>query len=59
MSYCRFENTARDLADCVQVISNGEVYSLGDREKSGLKHLLALAIEVVKYEDLIIDGCTS
>ena len=24
MSYCRFENTARDLRDCVQAIENGE-----------------------------------
>ena len=24
MSYCRFENTARDLRDCVYAIENGE-----------------------------------
>ena len=28
MSYCRFENTARDLADCVRAIQNGETDGL-------------------------------
>lgn len=25
MSYCRFENTSRDLADCVYAMQDGEV----------------------------------
>ena len=24
MSYCRFENTARDLRDCLEAINDGE-----------------------------------
>ena len=36
MSYCRFENTARDLRDCVNAIHNGETDELNEYEKSGL-----------------------
>lgn len=54
MSYCRFENTARDLADCVQAINNGEVYDLSsDYEVAGLKRLLRLAKDVVDNESYI------
>ena len=28
MSYCRFENTAKDLGDCVRALLNGEVEPL-------------------------------
>ena len=40
MSYCRFENTARDLRDCVQAIENGEIDDLDSYEKNGLEDLL-------------------
>ena len=40
MSYCRFENTARDLRDCVQAIENGELDDLSSYEKDGLEELL-------------------
>ena len=41
MSYCRFENTARDLRDCVQAIENGEhTDDLSSYEKDGLEELL-------------------
>ena len=43
MSYCRFENTARDLRDCVQAIENGEhTDDLSSYEKDGLEELLDL-----------------
>ena len=43
MSYCRFENTARDLRDCVQAIENGEhTDDLSSYEKDGLEELLSL-----------------
>ena len=29
MSYCRFENTSRDLQDCLSAIYNGETVVLG------------------------------
>jgi len=40
MSYCRFENTARDLKDCVDAIENGETQELSNREIEGLEDLL-------------------
>ena len=40
MSYCGFENTARDLRDCLQAIENGELDDLSSYEKDGLESLL-------------------
>jgi len=40
MSYCRFENTARDLKDCVEALENGETQELSNREIEGLEDLL-------------------
>ena len=43
MSYCRFENTARDLRDCAQAIENGEhTDDLSSYEKDGLEEILSL-----------------
>lgn len=54
MSYCRFENTARDLADCVEAINNGEIYELSsDYEVDGLRNLLRLAQDVLDNESYI------
>jgi len=54
MSYCRFENTARDLADCVNAINNGEIYEFSsDYEVDGLRNLLRLAQDVVDNESYI------
>ena len=53
MSYCRFENTARDLRDCVYAIENGEhTDDLSSYEKDGLEELLDLceAIFFMKEE---------
>ena len=48
MSYCRFENTARDLGDCVEAIQNGETDDLSRYEVQGLSDLL-------EYCELIMD----
>ena len=40
MSYCRFENTANDLGDCVEAIQNGETTDLSSYEVQGLANLL-------------------
>jgi len=44
MSYCRFENTARDLRDCVEAINNDETEDLNNYEKGGLEELLLLEL---------------
>lgn len=45
MSYCRFENTARDLRDCLEAIENVSLdelsfNELAESEKRGLRQLL-------------------
>ena len=40
MSYCRFENTSKDLGDCIDVVENNELDDLSTYEVSGLKDLL-------------------
>ena len=51
MSYCRFENTARDLADCVDALNNGHTEDLSSYERRGLSDLLYYARRIVHYED--------
>ena len=53
MSYCRFENTARDLADCVRAYQSGDVTSLSEYEVDGLQEILQLANTIVNDEDFI------
>lgn len=51
MSYCRFENTALALQDCVHAIEEREVYEFSDYELRGFKTLIELAQEIVDMED--------
>lgn len=57
MSYCRMENTARDLQDCVWAIEEGE-YTPGEMsnsERRALKDIVELAEYIVndlEYEIL-------
>ncbi len=53
MSYCRFENTARDLRDCVNAIRRGEIDELSDYEVEGLQEILFLAQEIMDDQDFI------
>jgi len=51
LSYCRFENTARDLSDCVEAIQNQEISTeSSDSELEGLRCLLILAREILDLE---------
>ena len=51
MSYCRFENTAKDMQDCVYAIEERDVYEFSDYELHGFKQVLELAREIVYMED--------
>ena len=57
MSYCRFENTAGDLGDCIEAIRDweDECKDLSDYEIRGLKDLLMGAREIIELEDDILD----
>tara|TARA_R110002012_G_scaffold274474_1_gene460764 strand:+ start:636 stop:830 length:195 start_codon:yes stop_codon:yes gene_type:complete len=53
MSYCRFENTARDLADCVSAVNRGEIDELNEYEIEGLLDILSLCNDMLENEDYI------
>ena len=60
MSYCRFQNTSMDLADCLDALENHWDMDLSTDEVNGLENLLADARELVHMEDTIneiIDRC--
>ena len=55
MSYCRFENTANDLQDCVDHWDDTPDEELSsDHERRGKKRLLALVKQIAEdYLDMI------
>jgi hypothetical protein len=53
MSYCRFENTARALQDCVNALQDNEVKNLSTYEVNGLADLQLLAMDIVSMQDEI------
>lgn len=54
MSYCRFENTANDLADCLEHFEDTD---LSIYERAGRERIFNMAQEIVSYytEDDLID----
>ena len=56
MSYCRFENTANDIEDCIEAIENEEINDLGVFEVQGLERLLYYAKVILRYRDEIEEG---
>ena len=51
MSYCRFENTVKDMQDCIHAIEERDVYNFGDYELRAFKEFYELAQEIVDMED--------
>jgi hypothetical protein len=51
MSYCRFENTAQDLGDCLDAIENNEIHDLGDCEYEGIENILELCEAILDYRN--------
>ena len=59
MSYCRFENTAKAMADCVSAIEDNETSeNLSMYEVNGLKDMQMLAMDLINLEDEIEDLLT-
>ena len=50
MSYCRFENTVRDMRDCVNAIEDRETDELSNYEVNALSEFLDLAREITNLE---------
>jgi len=55
MSYCRFENTAHDLRDCLDAVQRGEANDLSNFEISGLTNIMDMAHELIEIEDEIVE----
>jgi len=51
MSYCRFENTLRDLIDCY---NNMDGYQLSKSEFDARKKMIEMCIDIVeRYDELV------
>jgi hypothetical protein len=60
MSYCRFENTANDLRDCVYAIEEGEYNNgISDTEKRGLDKIFELAHRLVNELEYDVEAILS
>ena len=58
MSYCRFENTVKDIKDCINAIEDGECDELSSYEISALKEFKELGREIERLDidiDLILE----
>ena len=53
MSYCRFENTTRDLNDCLDALQNKSINTLSDKEFYSLVKMVKLAEELLDYKEEI------
>jgi len=49
MSYCRFENTTKDMEDCINAIEEGDTKNLSRYEASALREFLHLADAIKQY----------
>ena len=52
MSYCRFENTSKDLKDCLEALKNpeSEMADLSEYEKEGVRSLINICKEITDME---------
>jgi hypothetical protein len=57
MSYCRFENTLKDLRDCYKDMSETDFYELSETEQQARNKLIALCKDISEQyeEEEIID----
>lgn len=54
MSYCRFENTAKAMMDCLEAIEDGELYEFSPYELEGFKRVFAIAQQITDNEEVLI-----
>lgn len=60
MSYCRFENTANDLRDCVYAIEEGEYNNgISRSERRGLEEIFELAQQLVNQLEYDVEEILS
>ena len=57
MSYCRFENTAKDLGDCLDAIENNELHNLNEFEYRGIEDILDYCEVILEYKARLEEVC--
>jgi len=55
MSYCRFQNTYRDLQDCVFALNNNGPDTLSDDELAAAKMMMQLCDQMQSFYDEVLD----
>jgi len=55
MSYCRFENTANDLQDCLNAINRGETDELNEYEVQGLRRIIDMSNDIVDMQEFLTE----
>ncbi len=53
MNYCKFENTSKDLANCLKGIEDGAYDDLDSYEREGLLDILSYCEVILTYKDEI------
>ena len=53
MHYCRFQNTAKSMAECIEGIENSEYHGLNGEEKDGILDMLAHSEVILSYQEEI------
>ncbi len=57
MSYCRFQNTANDLQECIdELFSYGVDDDMSMRELKALKKMMGMARDILDYTDDVEDA---
>ena len=57
MSYCRFENTARDVSDCADAIESNQMsLDMSEYERAGLEDLLSACDDIASMKHKIEDA---
>ena len=56
ISYCRFENTEKDLNDCLYAIEEGDYTDLSSyREEQALRSLFDTCEAILDYRDEVLE----
>ena len=54
-SYCRFQNTYRDLQDCVFALNNNGPDTLSDDELAAARMMMQLCDQMQSFYDEVLD----
>lgn len=55
MSYCRFENTYRDLRDCYYALEDRGPEELSDSELNHARHMMKICENILNYSEQVND----